>query len=101
MKHFENALKFFLKNYIIAVPILFALAIPALMRQSAAFSLSGKIWNLFSSLWGYGISNPLRLMETVLPYFFATSTAGAVGILLKLVAMPAASGMIKKSIEGD
>lgn len=101
MKHLENAFRFVLKNYIIAVPVFIALAIPALIGQSATFSFAafGKILSLFQA--PDTLRNPFALLGAITPFFFAVGAAGIIGTLLRLAATPAAAGMIKKGLDGD
>jgi hypothetical protein len=106
MKHLENAFKFILKNYIAAVPLFVALAIPALISQSGVFVMGGIFRTLYKVLTNVDtLRKPLDLIGELVPLFLTTAgiagIAGIVGTLLKFAAMPATAGMVKKGVAGE
>lgn len=103
MKHLENAFKFILKNYIAAVPLFVALAMPALISQSGVFVMGGIFRALYKVLTNVDtLRSPFALIGELVPLFIATAgIAGIVGTLLKFAAMPATAGMVKKGVAGE
>ena len=103
MKHLENAFRFILKNYIVAVPLFVALAIPALISQSGVFVMGGIFRALYKVLTNVDtLRSPFALIGELMPLFIATTgITGIVGTLLKFAAMPATAGMVKKGVAGE
>ena len=100
MKQLENAVKFFGKFYILAIPLLVLNALPALIQGGAAISLISNFTQFINS---YdiikGFQDPLalfRLISSVLSYIIGGSI---LAIILHFVVEPATYGMVNNGLQ--
>jgi hypothetical protein len=104
MKYLENAFKFLVKYYLLAIPLFIAIAIPAIIAGSGSAELAAQIQELQKSM----LSDPemmqdpaclLQLYSTLAPMLAASGIAGAISFILMLIIKPATYGMVNKALE--
>jgi hypothetical protein len=98
MKYLENAIKFLLKYWILAVPLFILTAIASLVSNAGISAAQ------FNALWAI-ISNPsqladpgnlLQTLPTILP---AIAGGGILAFLFQFISMPATYGLVNKGLE--
>ena len=98
MKQLEKAIKLLLKNYIIILPLFAAIVIPAIIERGDVL-LPGFI----RVLKYFKTPENIKVMPTVLSMlktFFSARSTGVIGFILQFIAMPAAIGILMKSLGG-
>lgn len=104
MRHLENAFKFTFKNFLIALPLLIASAIPTLIIGVGSI---GTVFNVakFQKIFedasnGYG-TNSMDIFKELYPPAFigAAIFAGLLSIAFTIIVQPATYGMINKAYE--
>lgn len=98
MKQLEKAIKLLLKNYMIILPLFAAIVIPAIIEGGDVL-LPGfiRVMKYFRT------PENIKVMPTVLSMlktFFSARSTGVLGFIFQFIAMPAAIGMLLKSLGG-
>ena len=99
MKYLENAIKFLIKNWILAVPLFVLIALAALLggASNAAASLSS-LWTAYGNMGQ--LSNPSSLFSSLPAILPAVAVGGGIwAILFNFVAIPASYGLVNKSLD--
>lgn len=100
MKYLNNAVQFFLKFYILAVPLFILNALSALISNKGT---SNTFKNFTDMMGNFGSMERFRdpgFVFSMLPAFFAIVVgAGFLAIILKFVAEPATYGMVNKALQ--
>jgi hypothetical protein len=98
MKYLENAVKYLIKNWILAVPLFILVAIPALITGTA--DSLGKITEVWTAL-----SNPAQLSNltglfTTLGLILPLAVGGGIlAFLFQFISIPLTYGLINKGLE--
>jgi hypothetical protein len=96
MKYLEGAIKFLIKNWIIAVPLFVLTAIPALISGiGSSMAQLGSLWTNFSDPYSLDASK----FMSIVPGLMVAMFGGGVAILFQFVAMPLTYGLVNKGIE--
>lgn len=109
MRHLENAFKFTFKNFLLTLPLLISLAIPALISGVGSIGVvanSGLFLERFQRMmedmqYGSGSFNFNELMDTINlgPLIASSAFAGFVGFVLMILVKPATYGLINLHYE--
>lgn len=100
MRYLEKAIKFLMKNYLIAIPLFVAIALPALIRGAATVSVLPQITDaVFKQRPELLMEDPFSFVPMFTGVFAAAAGAGFIGWILKFIAEPATAGMVNKGLE--
>lgn len=98
MKYLENAVRFLLKYWILALPLFVLTAIPALISGTGMSALQiGGLWSKFSNPGQLtNVGNLFSTLPAVLPLI---AGGGALGFLFQFVSIPATYGLVNKGLD--
>lgn len=98
MRYLENAIKFLLKYWILAVPLFVLTAIPALISGSGtAAAQMGKLWQTLSD--PGQLTNPGNILSTFSAVLPAIAGGGILAFIFQFVSIPATYGLVNKGLE--
>lgn len=100
MKYLESAIKFLIKNWILAVPLFVLIALAALLHggvSSAAASLSS-LWSAYGNIGQ--LTNPNTMLSSLPSILPAVAVGGGIwAFLFNFIAIPATYGLVNKSLD--
>lgn len=98
MKYLENAIKFFLKYWILALPLFVLTAVAALISGIGVSTAQiGNLWSTFTNPGKF--SNPGTLIQTLPAALPAIAGGGLLAFLFNFVSIPATYGLVNKGLE--
>ena len=102
MKYLENSIKYLIKFYILAVPLLVLYAVSALFRSGGGINSITGMMGMFSNISRPGLlSNPLKLIQLFSSYIPFIIGGGPLVFLLKFAVEPATYGLVNGTFEGQ
>jgi len=100
MKYLENAVKFFGKFYILAIPLLVLNALPALIQGGVTINVISTFTRFFESYnITKGFQDPGAFLHMIPGILSFVVSASILAVVLQLVAEPATYGMVNKALQ--
>ncbi len=97
MKYLENAIKFLLKYWILAVPLFVLTSVAALVSGAGAPPQLDTLWATISD--PSQLTDPLNLINTLPTVLPAVAGGGILAFLFNFVSIPATYGLVNKGLE--
>lgn len=98
MKYLENAIKFLLKYWILAVPLFVLTAIASLVSNAGISAVQlDTLWAIISN--PGQLADPGNLIQTLPTILPAMAGGGILAFLFKFVSIPATYGLVHKGLE--
>ncbi|ABN52452.1 MAG TPA: hypothetical protein DEF39_13570 [Hungateiclostridium thermocellum] len=103
MKYLQEVFEFLGKHFLLALPMIIAVAIPNIITGTVNNAEILEGINELSSVAEYAQMDSMEMLRTYLeimkPWFTASTIAGIVSFLLSLFVVPATYGMVNKGLE--